>query len=398
MTERAERDDHVGARDDPGGKRRRPDFWSRPRRLLALAFLRTGSKRVRFGLAAVLGFALWAARTGLLCHGDADCWLGERQTIVATSKLSNKYDPSLAEQPVFVYDMGGVRALKFGAMGDSVARQSSAVIGDPDLFTLPIHCHIAAALLVFAKKPPRRVLMFGMGGGALHAFVQKHFLEAQLDVVDLEPEVVRLALDHFNVKRGPNFNVTIQDGRKWVDGLPREGLADARRYDIIVQDACAGHPCSLVTAEAIAALRDRALSPNGVLVQNLFGVEPDVIRTFQDAFSAAQGRALYILDSGYSSKALICLRTSESGPDARATPREPEQAVLFQGRARFLKAANLGPRCFAKGLRYGQTDDIASMISRLERADLPLLPGAPITDDHPDVKALEEKRWKNKSG
>lgn len=124
MTERAERDDHVGARDDPGGKRRRPDFWSRPRRLLALAFLRTGSKRVRFGLAAVLGFALWAARTGLLCHGDADCWLGERQTIVATSKLSNKYDPSLAEQPVFVYDMGGVRALKFGAMGDSVARQS----------------------------------------------------------------------------------------------------------------------------------------------------------------------------------------------------------------------------------------------------------------------------------
>ena len=104
MRDRAERDEsYVGGHDDPGGKRRGHNAsWFRPRRLLlvlALSSLRaTGSKRARFGLAAVLGIALWAVRTGLLCHGDADCWLGDRTTVVATAHLSNKYDPSLAEQ------------------------------------------------------------------------------------------------------------------------------------------------------------------------------------------------------------------------------------------------------------------------------------------------------------
>jgi spermidine synthase len=139
--------------------------------------------------------------------------------------------------------------------------------------------HMAAAILVLCPAPPRRVLIFGMGGGAIPAFVQKQFPSAMLDVVDLEPEVVRLALAHFNLRRGPLLNVTLADGRRWVDALPAAGLPAAARYDLVVQDACAGHPCALVTAEAYAAVAARAMAPGALFVQNLFAASPRAARS-----------------------------------------------------------------------------------------------------------------------
>eukprot|EP00291_Cryptomonas_curvata_P011338 CAMPEP_0172203826 /NCGR_PEP_ID=MMETSP1050-20130122/31535_1 /TAXON_ID=233186 /ORGANISM="Cryptomonas curvata, Strain CCAP979/52" /LENGTH=125 /DNA_ID=CAMNT_0012882155 /DNA_START=150 /DNA_END=523 /DNA_ORIENTATION=+ len=123
---------------------------------------------------------------------DADCWRGEMVSTVETSKLSNSYDPSVAGQSIIVYDFAGVRSLKFGSMHN--VRQATAVIGDPDIFTIPVLCHMAAAIMALCPVPPRRVLIFGMGGGAIAAFLQKQYPAAHLDIVDLEPEVVRLAL------------------------------------------------------------------------------------------------------------------------------------------------------------------------------------------------------------
>ena len=50
-----------------------------------------------------------------------------------------------------------------------------------------------------------------------------------------QPEVVRLALAHFNLRRGPGLNVTLSDGRRWVDALPPAGLPPHARYDVVVQ-------------------------------------------------------------------------------------------------------------------------------------------------------------------
>ena len=185
----------------------------------------------------VILFVVWITYIASFCGDllDLDCWRGERVSIVETSSLSNHYDPSVAGQEILVYDFAGVRSLKFGSIHN--VRQATAVIGDPDIFTIPVLCHMAAAILCLPSGPPRRVLIFGMGGGALPAFVQKQFPAAHIDVVDLEPEVVRLALAHFNVRQTASLDVTIADGRRWVDALPAGGLPAAARYDIVVQ-AC----------------------------------------------------------------------------------------------------------------------------------------------------------------
>lgn len=167
--------------------------------------------------------------------------------MVAESHLSSNYDPDEANNRILIYDFAGVRTLKFGSL--SHVRQAAAVVGDTNRFTMPIACHLAAAVLVLSAQPPKRILIFGMGGGMLPAFVQHQFQKAHITVVDLEKEVVSLALEHFNVKSSPQLEVVISDGRRWLNQLPERGVPADQRYDLIIQDACAGHPCSLVTVE-----------------------------------------------------------------------------------------------------------------------------------------------------
>ena len=144
-------------------------------------------------LAGCAGLLLvWVLYTWAACGSDGDCWLGERVRMVTESTLSANYDSDEARNKILVYDFAGVRTLKFGSL--SHVRQSSAILGDANKFTMPIACHLAAAVLVLCPQPPKRVLIFGMGGGMLPAFVQHQFPNAYLTVVDLEREVVRLAL------------------------------------------------------------------------------------------------------------------------------------------------------------------------------------------------------------
>eukprot|EP00802_Teleaulax_amphioxeia_P020773 Tamp_21073.p1 GENE.Tamp_21073~~Tamp_21073.p1 ORF type:complete len:370 (-),score=44.90 Tamp_21073:15-1124(-) len=320
---------------------------------------------------------LWVLYTWAACGSDGDCWLGERVRMVTESTLSANYDSDEARNKILVYDFAGVRTLKFG----SHVRQSSAILGDANKFTMPIACHLAAAVLVLCPQPPKRVLIFGMGGGMLPAFVQHQFPNAYLTVVDLEREVVRLALEHFNVKKSSRLEVEISDGRKWIDKLPRDGLAVNERYDLIIQDACAGRPCSLVTAEGYQGLRDRVLSEHGILLQSIFDSSPRVVRTMQYIFGD-----LSLLDTGYSSKILIGSKTADD-----TIPRPPDAL----SRAHFLRSMKMGPTCYDHGIRHGQTDDVVSMFERYYLAHAPILEAEIIRDADPEVQELEKRRWSN---
>ena len=64
-------------------------------------------------------------------------------------------------------------------------------------------------------------------------------------------------------------------------------------------------------------------------------------------------------------------------------------------RARFLESMDIGPKCFVHGLQRGKTDGLVSMFQRgHSQANFPLLNAEPITDDDPEVVALEKARWR----
>jgi len=93
--------------------------------------------------------------------------------------------------------------------------------------------------------------------------VQKEFPNIEIDAVDIDPEVVKLAKDYFHVKEGKQMRLHAQDGRLFLTRTQNQ-------YDIILIDAyfTDAMPFHLTTKQFFE-LAQKRLTPNGIIVANL---------------------------------------------------------------------------------------------------------------------------------
>jgi spermidine synthase len=110
---------------------------------------------------------------------------------------------------------------------------------------------------------PKRGLILGHGGGSLAKWLAHRWPELELDVVEFDPVVVRMAEEYFSYRPPPQHHVHIRDARVFLNSTEQV-------YDLIWVDAFARHmiPFHLTTVEFFAELRAH-LSPNGILAVNL---------------------------------------------------------------------------------------------------------------------------------
>lgn len=108
-----------------------------------------------------------------------------------------------------------------------------------------------------------KILMIGFGGGQISNYLFDRFPKIEIDAVDIDPEVIRLARAYFGVPESPRYRTHAADGRLFVEE------ADDR-WDMIMLDAFRGVfvPYHLKTAEFYQALVAH-LRPQGVVVANL---------------------------------------------------------------------------------------------------------------------------------
>ena len=132
---------------------------------------------------------------------------------------------------------------------------------DPITLFLPYSQLMVASLALVAE--PKRGLILGHGGGSLAKWLAHQWPELELDVVEFDPAVVRMAEDYFSYRRPPQHHVHVRDARVFLNSTDRT-------YDLIWVDAFARHmiPFHLTTVEFFAALRAH-LTPNGILALNL---------------------------------------------------------------------------------------------------------------------------------
>jgi spermidine synthase len=106
-----------------------------------------------------------------------------------------------------------------------------------------------------------RVLVIGGGGGRVSGRYAAEY-DARVDVVELDPEVARVARTYFGAT-DPDVTWHVGDGRRYL----RE---TDRTYDVVVVDAFRqdGVPYHLLTAEFAGLARER-LADDGVLAYNL---------------------------------------------------------------------------------------------------------------------------------
>jgi predicted membrane-bound spermidine synthase len=111
----------------------------------------------------------------------------------------------------------------------------------------------------------KKALLIGGGGYSYPKdFLQKH-PDAQLDVVEIDPGLTKIARDHFNLQDNENLHIFHEDGRTFVNRLEN---AD---YDVVYIDAFNSQfaiPSHLTTSEFIGKIKEN-LSPNGVILVNI---------------------------------------------------------------------------------------------------------------------------------
>jgi spermidine synthase len=120
-----------------------------------------------------------------------------------------------------------------------------------------------------------RALLIGLGGGAMVHFLKHYDPDLQLDVVEIDPVVVRVADEYFLARSDGNVRIINQDALKFLADSSEDG--GGNRYDVIYMDAflgasdatdVSGVPLHLKTAEFFQTVQSH-LSPTGLAVFNL---------------------------------------------------------------------------------------------------------------------------------
>lgn len=138
---------------------------------------------------------------------------------------------------------------------------------------------------VVVRPKPERVLFIGLGGGsAPKKFLHDYPSIKTIDVVEIDPEVAKVAYRFFGLPVDPRLTVFVRDGRLLISEKAKEIAAGKTEpYDMVIIDAYSEStiPYHLTTVEFLDATRS-ILAPDGVVVSNIIG-----------ALSGPESRLLY---------------------------------------------------------------------------------------------------------
>ncbi len=184
---------------------------------------------------------------------------------------------------IFVTQDDGLRCLTFSrSLGQD--RQTCTDIDDPNRLVFP---YTRMMLGVLAMKPdPWRILIIGLGGGTLPMALRDILPEANIDVVEIDPAVVKVAREFFAYEEDVKLQTHTSDGRVFV----KKALLNNMTYDLIMLDAFEGEyiPEHLLTFEFLQEVKD-LLAPDGVVAANTFsssGLYSHESATYKAAFGA----------------------------------------------------------------------------------------------------------------
>lgn len=171
-----------------------------------------------------------------------------------------------------------LRGYRFMRFGDDSAIQSAINRRSPHDLVIP-YVRVAMAAVDFCPRFDSRVLVIGLGAGSMPMHVRRVCPSAVVDVVDIDPVVVRLAREYFAFTEDSATRVHVMDGRAFIDLV-------SQPYDVIYLDAFNGEdaPAHLQTKDFFNAA-GRVLRPEGAVVSNV------VLNSSYNAMLATQSAA-----------------------------------------------------------------------------------------------------------
>jgi len=165
---------------------------------------------------------------------------------------------------VLVYQDGSERCMCF-TQRCRVGRQTCMNMQAPDRFVMNYTQMMMSSL--FVNPQPKSILIIGLGGGTLPRALSQVLPTTKIDVVEIDPAVVRVAKQYFGFAPDARTTVIEADGRVFV----KRALRERRQYDLIMLDAFDHEyiPEHLLTREFLEEVQS-LLSAQGVLAANTF--------------------------------------------------------------------------------------------------------------------------------
>lgn len=198
-------------------------------------------------------WALLLSMTGLLATGGA-----------AANDMKLLHSERSLYREVLVYQTGDVRCICFTRFC-RIGRQTCQDVKHPDRIVMNYPQMMLGAL--FVKPEPKSVLIVGLGGGTIPRALRELVPQVRIDVVEIDPAVVKVARRYFDLGDSSAMNVIEADGRVQV----KRALREQKRYDLIMLDAFDHEyiPEHLLTQEFLQEVK-ALLAPDGVLAANTF--------------------------------------------------------------------------------------------------------------------------------
>ncbi|MGP0091966.1 MAG: spermidine synthase [Xanthobacteraceae bacterium] len=252
---------------------------------------------------------------------------------------------------IFVSKEGSVLRMSFHWKGWHF-QESEVNLADPD--DLPVLYPRAMTIATVYPPEIKRVLMLGLGGGAISTYLGRFLPQAAIDTVELDPGVIDVAKKYFGIRETSTSRLYESDGRVFLN-------RHQELYDLILVDAFTGSytPFHMMTKEFYQLVRDH-LAPQGVA-----------------AFNILPGSKLY--DSNVRTLKLVFegIDLYSSGDAAADDP-----AVIVIGRRDTSAAAEpLSQRAAAAQGRYKFRFDVSQLVAA-RRIEVPNVPKAEVlTDD-----------------
>jgi len=224
--------------------------------------------------------SVWAAvalvATGALLGG----WVLAN---VAPAKATNAageqvlYRADTQYHRITVTEADGVRHLRFDA-----SNQSAIDLADGYTSTIayPNYMDLALAL----KPDAKRVLVLGLGAGAITKRWWRDYPEMTIDSVEIDPVVIDVSRRYFGLPQDQRLRVFNQDARRFVQ-------TSTDTYDIVIVDCYYADalPFHLTTAEFLGEVKER-LAPDGVVAYNVISsVSGDGSKLFRSMYRTARG-------------------------------------------------------------------------------------------------------------
>lgn len=233
------------------------------------------------------------------------------------------------------------RHLLFVSESGKEQLQSSIDLDNPGILQVAYTRTLFASLLF--RSPQNRMLIIGLGGGGMIRFADHHFPETtQIEAVEIDPAVVRIAAEYFGTRQSARVTIHTEDAFVFLK------QQQASLYDAIYMDAFLRPSVDSETDSKTARLKTVAfletisnqLVEDGVLACNLIAYRKSTrgdIEALREVFPTVKTIAV----AGTANLAVIAgkkkLELSENQWIAIAKDLEKSIALPFSDYARKMK-------------------------------------------------------------